>query len=81
MDVTEFVLALVFIVLGFITYWVSLFMKGRQRKERVPESDNRYNVKELSAIAQSLNERIDTLESLLDAEVPDWREQNEHTTQ
>ena len=81
MDATEFVLALVFMVLGFITYWVSLFMRGREKKVRVPESDNRYNVKELSAIAQSLNERIDTLESILDAEVPDWREQNEPTAQ
>jgi phage shock protein B len=33
---------------------------------------------ELSAMAESLTERIDILESILDAEVPDWREQNEH---
>jgi hypothetical protein len=29
-------------------------------------------------MAQSLTERIDILESILDAEVPDWRANNEH---
>ena len=27
-------------------------------------------------MAESLTERIDVLETILDAEVPDWREQN-----
>ena len=32
-------------------------------------------------MAESLIERIDVLESILDAEVPEWREQNEHGSQ
>jgi hypothetical protein len=32
-------------------------------------------------MAESLNQRIDVLESILDAEVPEWREQNEQRSE
>lgn len=76
MGVLEFVTSIVAMVLGAITLWLFLLRKGR-RSVRI-EPDSKYNVGELSAMATSLTERIDILESILDAEVPDWREQNEH---
>ena len=76
MGVFEFIIALVGLVLGVITFWILLLRKGR-RSVRI-EPDGKYNMGELSAMAESLTERIDILESILDAEVPDWREQNEH---
>jgi phage shock protein B len=75
MDALEFVSSLVAMILGAITLWIFLLRKGR-RKVRI-EPEGRFNMGELSSMAVSLKERIDILESILDAEVPDWREQNE----
>ena len=76
MAVYEFILAIVAMVFGSITLWIFLLKKDK-RSVRI-EPDGKYNMGELSTMAQSLTERIDILESILDAEVPDWREQNEH---
>ncbi len=76
MGILEFIIAIVAMVLGAVTVWIFLLRKGK-RSVRI-EPDGKYNMGELSAMAQSLTERIDILESILDAEVPDWREQNEH---
>ncbi|MEX0619113.1 MAG: hypothetical protein WDZ76_00570 [Pseudohongiellaceae bacterium] len=76
----EFVIILVSVILGSITGWIYMLTnkKGRQRRAMDPEI--KYSMNELSSIAESLTDRIDTLEAILDAEVPDWREQNEHTS-
>lgn len=79
MGILEFIIAIVAMVLGAVTFWIILLRKGK-RSVRI-ETDGKYNMDELSAMAQSLTERIDILESILDAEVPDWREQNEHGQQ
>ena len=76
MGIFEFIIAIVAMVLGAVTFWILLLRKGR-RSVRI-EPDGKYDIGELSAMAESLTERIDILESILDAEVPDWREQNEH---
>ena len=76
MDVLEFVISIVAMVLGAITVWILLLRKSRRRTHI--ESSGKYDMGELSSMAESLIERIDVLESILDAEVPDWREQNEH---
>lgn len=76
MGILEFIVSIVAMVLGAITLWILLLRKGR-RSVRI-EPDGKYNMGELSAMAESLSQRIDILESILDAEVPDWREQNEH---
>ncbi len=80
MDVFEFIISIVGMVLFFITTWVLLLRKGRHREHIAPQG--KYELSELAAIAESLQERINILESILDAEVPDWREQNaSHTSQ
>lgn len=76
MGILEFIIAIVAMVFGSITLWIVLLRKGK-RSVRI-EPDGEYDMDELSAMAQSLTERIDILESILDAEVPDWKEQNEH---
>jgi phage shock protein B len=43
------------------------------------QAGSQYNLDDLSSMAQSLTERIDILESILDAEVPDWRANNEQS--
>jgi phage shock protein B len=76
MEILEFIISIVAMVLGAITIWIFLLRKDKRRANIQPEGN--YDMRELSAMAESLTDRIDTLESILDAEVPDWREQNEH---
>ncbi len=78
MDVFEFIIALVAIVLGAITFWMILFSKRWSRSDHKIDPQVEYDMSELSAMAESMKERIDVLESILDAEIPDWREQNDH---
>lgn len=79
MEILEFITALVAMILGAITLWIFLLRKGRRNVRIEPEG--KFNMSELSRMATSLNERIDILESILDAEVPDWREQNEQRSE
>ena len=79
MDALEFITSLVAMVLGAITIWIILLRKDRRRVKIEPDSN--YNMGELAAMADSLKERIDILEDILDAEVPDWREQNDHAAE
>lgn len=54
---------------------LSGILKERYRAQRSSLSDeDRERLQKLGAIAEKMNERIETLESILDAEVPDWRE-------
>lgn len=78
MDVFQFIISLVSIVLAAITFWMILFRRQWFRSEKKIDPQGEYDMLELSAMAESLKERIDVLESILDAEIPDWREQNEH---
>ncbi len=75
MGVLEFIISIVAMVLGAITIWILLLRKNRGNANIEPQGN--YDMRELSTMAESLRDRIDTLESILDAEVPDWREQNE----
>lgn len=73
----EFAIALISIIGGFITMWMFILYQRREKKVKL-STETEYDIRELSAMAQSLSNRIDTLEAILDSEVPDWREQNEH---
>jgi phage shock protein B len=76
MNFFEFAIVLISIIGGFITLWMFILYQRKEKKVRL-STDTEYDIRELSAIAQSLSARIDTLEAILDAEVPTWREQNE----
>ena len=80
MSVFEFIIALVSIILGCVTLWLIMFYSRKERKPRTLDPDTKYSLNQLSSMADSLQDRIGTLESILDAEVPDWREQNEQAT-
>lgn len=76
MEFFEFVIVLVGMIGGFITVWTFILYQRKEKKVRL-SSETEYDIRELSAIARSLSARIGTLEAILDAEVPTWREQNE----
>ncbi len=79
MGVLEFVLSLVVITFTAITVWIMLLKKSKRQEPAT--STDALSMTELSTMATSLSERIDVLESILDAEVPDWREQDEQHSQ
>jgi phage shock protein B len=76
MNFFTFAISLISIIGGFITLWMFILYQRREKKVKL-STDTEYDIRELSAMAKSLSNRIDTLESILDSEVPDWREQHE----
>lgn len=77
MDFFEFVIALVAIGGTFVTIWVALLYRRKEKK--LPEAAQAYTLAELSSLASTMEQRIGTLEDILDAEVPGWRAQNEQS--
>lgn len=56
--------------------WLWLHYGARWRQAKVLTSDNERTLGELSEQADRLQNRIDNLERLLDAAVPDWRKKS-----
>jgi phage shock protein B len=77
MDFFEFVIALVAIGGTFVTIWVALLYQRKEKK--LPAAAQAYTLGELSRLADTMSQRIDTLEAILDAEVPGWREMHEQS--
>lgn len=75
MEFFEFVISLVAIGGTFVTIWVVLIYRRKEKK--LPEAEQACTMAELTQMAERMNQRIDTLESILDAEVPGWREQHD----
>jgi phage shock protein B len=75
MNAFVFIISIVGMVLSFVTFWILLARNDRNKIS--VQAGSQYDLQELSTLAQSLTERIDILESILDAEVPDWRANNE----
>ncbi len=75
MDFFEFVISLITVGGIFVTIWVVLLY--RRKEKNIPAAARAYELSELSAMADTMNRRIDTLESILDSEVPGWRDQHE----
>lgn len=58
-------------------FWIFMHYKYRDRKTSGFTEDESRQLRELLDIADSMADRIKTLESILDAEAPDWREQHD----
>lgn len=56
--------------------WLWLHYGARWRQAKVLTADNERTLGELSEQADRLQNRIDNLERLLDAAVPDWRKKS-----
>lgn len=81
MVVFEFLTATVAMTLSAITIWIFILRKDKRNAHAPLPSEKDLNLTELSSMAESLNQRIDVLESILDSEVPEWREQNEQRSE
>ena len=68
MEVVPIILVTVVIPLGLVLHYVT---KWKSMKGLTPEDEN--NLTDLRSSADRLEDRIRTLERILDDEVPDWR--------
>ena len=53
--------------------WVVMHYRSKGRSQGMLTEDERGDLERLASSAEDMRERIETLESILDAETPDWR--------
>lgn len=58
--------------------WIFMHYRSKQRTQGVLSDEERFELETLAAQAERMIDRIDTLEAILDAETPGWR-QRMHT--
>ena len=61
MDAFEFIIALVSIILSCVTLWILMFYFRKDKGHRKPDPNTKYSLNQLSSMAESLQDRIDTL--------------------
>ena len=63
-----------FLFLLFVApLWIIMHYRAKRRSQGMLTDDERTELERLAASAENMRERIETLESILDAETPDWR--------
>jgi phage shock protein B len=76
-EMTGLVAVVMIFSIPLVAIWAGV-LKARYRANHRDISENESaELRRLSAVADKMTERIATLESILDAEVPDWREDHE----
>ena len=53
--------------------WIIMHYRSKGRSQGMLTEDERAELDRLASSADDMRERIETLESILDAETPDWR--------
>lgn len=53
--------------------WIFMHYRSKQRAQGVLSDDERLELETLSAHAERMMDRVDTLEAILDTETPGWR--------
>lgn len=71
--VAFFVPIIVFLVI-VAPLWIFMHYRSKQRAQSELSEDERDALESLSGRAEMMAERIETLESILDAETPGWRD-------
>ena len=76
------VVGLVAVVMIFSIPILSIISEMFEKRTRTPQpglsKEEREQLQQLTMMAKQMNSRIETLENILDAEVPQWREDHEH---
>ena len=57
--------------------WIILHYRSKGRSQGMLTADERAELERLASSAEDMRERIETLESILDAETPDWRRRSD----
>lgn len=54
--------------------WIFMHYRSKQKSQSTLSEDERMELESLSAKAERMMQRIDTLEAILDSETPGWRQ-------
>ena len=74
MYLPEFLIAPAVLFLIFVApLWIIMHYRSKGRSQGMLTADERAELERLASSAEDMRERIETLESILDAETPDWR--------
>ena len=74
MDLSGFLLLPAIIFLLFVApLWIVMHYRYKRRTHGSLSENERTELQHLAASAETMRERIETLESILDAETPEWR--------
>ena len=57
--------------------WIVMHYRSKNTKQSGISESEHQRLKELTQIADSMMERIETLEAILDNEAPNWRKEHE----
>ena len=75
MDLAPVIIAPTVLFLIFVApLWIFMHYRAKGRARASLSEDEHTELERLAAAAESMRERIETLESILDNETPDWRE-------
>ena len=78
MYLPEFIIAPAVLFLIFVApLWIIMHYRSKGRSQGMLTADERVELERLASSAEDMRERIETLESILDAETPDWRRQSD----
>lgn len=73
-DFWTFIATPAFLFLIFVApLWIIMHYRAKRRTQGTLTEDERAELERLATSAESMRERIETLESILDAETPEWR--------
>ena len=74
MSLPDFILVPAILFLIFVApLWVIMHYRSKGRSQGMLTDVERAELERLASSAENMRERIETLESILDAETPDWR--------
>ncbi|MCY3839025.1 MAG: envelope stress response membrane protein PspB [Gammaproteobacteria bacterium] len=78
MYLPEFIIAPAVLFLIFVApLWIIMHYRSKGRSQGMLTADERAELERLASSAEDMRERIETLESILDAETPDWRRRSD----
>ena len=74
MNIPEVFLVPAVLFLIFVApLWIIMHYRSERRSQSMLTADERTELERLAVAAEEMQARIETLESILDAETPDWR--------
>ena len=60
--------------------WITMHYRSLHRSSRSLSEEDRQTVEQMLETVDKLTDRIEALETLLDADHPEWRNTSQHTT-
>ncbi|MEX1032085.1 MAG: envelope stress response membrane protein PspB [Cellvibrionaceae bacterium] len=76
-ELTGLVAVVMIFSIPLFAIWAGILKARYQASQRDISDGEREQLQRLTSVADSMVERIATLEAILDAEVPDWRDDHE----